>query len=78
MNPEQFLFFLTSLSPFIIIKVFVLTILALYIIFALICFRQVDLMNKVVEAQISPVLRLIALIHLGAAVFVFLLSLFLL
>ncbi len=78
MNPEKIFLSLIGLSPFIFIKLFVLILLALYIIFAAICFRQVDLMNRIVEVQISPMLRLIALIHLGAAITIFIASLVLL
>lgn len=78
MTPEQFLFVLVSWWPWIFIKLFILILLLFYIIFAAICLRQIDLMNQVVEAQISPSLKLIGFLHLGAAVFIFFLAIFLL
>lgn len=78
MSPEQILLMLVSLSPWFYVKIFVLVLLLFYTIFAAICLRQVDLMNQVVEAQISPVLRTIAILHLAGAIFTFLLAVFLL
>lgn len=75
MSPEQILFLLTSLSPWFFVKIFALTLLLFYIIFALIIWRQINLMNRVVEAQISPFLSTIAIFHLGIAVFLFLFAL---
>lgn len=78
MSPEQILLLFTSLSPLIFVKIFLLTLLLFYILFAAIIFRQVTLMNRVVEAQISPVLATIAVLHLAFAIFTFLLAIFLL
>lgn len=78
MTPEQIAMLLTSLWPWGFVKIFLLTLLLFYAVFAAICLRQIDLMNQMVEAQISPALRMVAIIHLGAAVFVFLLTLFVL
>lgn len=78
MSPEQILLLFTSLSPLIFVKIFLLTLLLFYILFAAIVFRQVTLMNRVVEAQISPVLATIAVLHLAFAIFTFLLAIFLL
>lgn len=78
MSPEQLLFLLTSLWPWGYLKLAFLILSLLYIIFAAICFRQIDLMNQMVEAQISPVLRLIGLVHLGLAITIFFLALMIL
>ncbi len=78
MTPEQFLMLLVSWWPWVFVKILVTILALLYIIFAAICLRQIDLMNQMVEAQISPILRLIAIVHLGAAIFVLILALFLL
>lgn len=78
MSPEQILLLFTSLSPLIFVKIFLLTLLLFYILFAAIISRQVTLMNRVVEAQISPVLATIAVLHLAFAIFTFLLAIFLL
>ncbi|MCL4382253.1 MAG: hypothetical protein M1575_03685 [Patescibacteria group bacterium] len=78
MTAEQFLMILVSWWPWIYIKLFLLILLGLYLIFAGICFRQIDLMNQMVEAKISPALRFIGLLHLLAAMTIFILTLTLL
>lgn len=78
MSAKELLFFLAGLWPFGFLKIFTLILMLFYIVFAFIVFRQVELMNEMVEAQISPALRLIAMIHLGAALLVFLIVLLLL
>ncbi len=78
MTPEQLVLIFNTFWPWGFIKIMIVILLTLYIIFAAICFRQIDLMNQVVEAQISPALRLVGLVHLGVAIFILLLALFLL
>ncbi|MBI4999750.1 hypothetical protein HZB97_03210 [Candidatus Gottesmanbacteria bacterium] len=75
MNPEQILLVIISLSPLIFVKIFLLILLLFYILFAAIILRQVTLMNRVVEAQISPFMQTIAVLHLAAAIFTFLFAL---
>jgi len=75
MTFETILKFLFSISPWSIVKIFILILSFLYICFAGIIVRQVDLMNQVLEAKFSPVIRLISLIHLGATIFIFFLAL---
>ncbi|MBI5619559.1 hypothetical protein HY950_01235 [Candidatus Gottesmanbacteria bacterium] len=60
------------------VKVLVLIGLAVYAVFAGIMVRQEQLMANVLEESFEPVLRLIVIIHLAAAIGVFLLALFLL
>lgn len=78
MSAQQLLLTIATLWPWGLIKVILLILLMLYIIVAGICFRQIDLMNQMVEAQISPVLRMIGLIHLLAAIIIFLMAVVLL
>lgn len=78
MTPELLLQLLISWWPWIYLKLFFLIFFVLYIIFASILFRQIDLMNQMIEAQISPLLKLIGLIHLIAAISLFLLALMML
>lgn len=67
--------FLLSISPWLIAKIFILILLFLYFCFAGIIVRQVDLMNQVLEAKFSPIIRLVALVHLGATICIFFLAL---
>jgi len=78
MTPELILRFLSSISPWFIIKVFVVILLFFYILLAGIVVRQVDLMNQVLEAKFSPIVHFISLIHLGVVIFIFFLSLIIL
>lgn len=71
MKSDAFFNLLIMLWPLGYVKIFILILIVFYIVFSLICFRQVKLMNNMVEAQISPLLKLISLIHLGVAVAVF-------
>jgi len=64
-----------NISPWFIVKIIVLTLLLFYIFFAAILNRQVTLMNHVLEAKFSPLIKLFALIHLLIIIFVFALAL---
>jgi hypothetical protein len=72
MTPE-----LTSIIM-IVSKALVVFGLGLYIVFALVILRQEQLMADVLEESFEPVLRLSAILHLAASVFVFILALLLL
>lgn len=78
MNFEQLLITAVGLWPWGVVKLFSLVLLLFYIIFSAIAFRQIDLMSRMVEAQVTPVLRLIGLVNLGASLGLFLLALFIL
>ncbi len=78
MSPEQLLVALVSLWPWGIVKLFTLVLLLFYIVFSSIAFRQIDLMSRMVEAQVTPVLKLVGLINLAASAGLFFLALILL
>jgi hypothetical protein len=63
------------ISPWSIVKIFILILLALYIIFAAVLNRQVTLMNQVLEAKFSPIIKLLAIIHLFVTLGLFLIAL---
>ena len=62
----------------ILLKYFILFGFGLYIVFASVIFRQEQLMANVLEESFEPVLRFAAVLHLIAAVAVFLLALLIL
>lgn len=64
-----------KISPWSVVKIFILILLLLYVIFAAVLYRQVNLMNQILEAKFSPLLRLIALIHLLAIITILLIAL---
>lgn len=56
-----------------IIKLGILTILLIYSIFALLIVRQVENMSKTLRTPVSPIVRMIAILHAGVAIGVFVL-----
>lgn len=65
---------ITRFSPFeseavlIFLKAAILIILFLYAIFALMVVRQVELMGKTLITGISPVVRVLAIVHVVAVI----------
>ncbi|MBP9814221.1 hypothetical protein KBC80_03420 [Candidatus Woesebacteria bacterium] len=65
MTPEIITYF------FIILKALALFGIGLYIVFAFVIVRQEQLMAHVLEESFEPVLRLVCVLHLFAAIGVF-------
>jgi hypothetical protein len=63
---------------FLVIKSMVVFGLGLYMIFAFVILRQQQLMAHVLEDSFEPVLRLLTLLHIAAAIVVFILAILLL
>lgn len=61
-----------------IVKIFVLFGLSLYLIFALVVIRQVQLMTKTIKMNFEAPVKLLAIIHFLFAVAVFLFALIIL
>ena len=72
---SQILGFFLSLQIWGIVKGLLLFFLFLYIIFAIVVVRQVNLMKKALNGALDWSLILIAWLHLGFAIIVFLLAL---
>lgn len=75
---NDFLNIFLDFFPWGFVKIAILILIGLYVIFAAVIVRQEQLMSKVVEIPTSPVLRLVAILHLLASVAVFFLALVLL
>lgn len=71
MTTEQIIADLLQTMPFIIIKIFAVALLLLHLAFSLVLMRQIKIMVHVVEAQISPALYSITIIHFLSSLFVF-------
>jgi hypothetical protein len=71
---EQFFDQLLNIQVWSVVKVFILLALALYIVFAVVVIRQVKLMNRTLKGVFNLPISLIAWLHLGLALFVFVLS----
>ena len=67
--------FLTGLTLGFVFKILVILSLGLYLIFALILVKQVDLMGKTVKNPLTPFLILLALLHALAALLVLIVAL---
>lgn len=61
-----------------IVKILLEIGLLIYVIFALIVIRQVDLMGHVIGIKLTPILRLLAVVHFFVSIGIFLLALFIL
>ena len=75
---EQFLENLVSLSPWGVVKLGFLIFLIVYIVFAGMVIRQVELMIRTLDGSINLPLKILAYIHLIFATFIFLLALIIL
>lgn len=75
MNIQDIYQTIINISPWFVVKIIILVLLVFYIFFAAILNRQVTLMNHVLEAKFSPLIKLFALIHLLFIIFVFALAL---
>lgn len=67
---------LTDFSLWFIVKIFFLVAIVVYLIFALVVVRQVYLMTETVKVGFEFPVRVIAWLHLFAAIGVFLIALF--
>jgi len=72
---EQVLNFIFKIQVWDIAKLIVSLIFLLYIVFALIVVRQVNLMAKTLVVPIDLPIKTVAWFHLGLAIFAFLLAL---
>ena len=59
--------FLDFLTFSFVLKVFFILFLVFYAVFALIIFRQIQLMAKTLPMVLSPILKFIAIVHIGVA-----------
>ena len=63
---DDFLSF-NFLGGIFIVKAFLVLFLVFYTVFALIIFRQIQLMVKALPAPISPFLKFVAIVHIGVS-----------
>jgi hypothetical protein len=77
---EQFIHNLTftSFSFWPLVKILVVIGFGLYLAFAVIVIRQVKIMSEVIEGLSVWPLKIFSWIHLGVAIFIFLLSIIIL
>ena len=56
-----------EISAAFIIKAFLVLFLVFYGVFAMILYRQIQLMTKKLPTPLSPLLRFVGIIHIGVA-----------
>lgn len=78
MNFDNFIQTILNLNPWLFAKILVCFGLFVYLFFALLVVRQVDLMGKTLNGALNLPLKLIAWLHLFIAIAIFLLSLIIL
>ncbi|PIY65141.1 hypothetical protein COY91_03685 [Candidatus Shapirobacteria bacterium CG_4_10_14_0_8_um_filter_39_15] len=59
----------------LVVKLFVILALLIYLIFAIVIIRQVDLMTKAINFSLDGILKIIAVIHFVGAIVIFLVAL---
>ncbi|OGD97974.1 hypothetical protein A3A49_02040 [Candidatus Curtissbacteria bacterium RIFCSPLOWO2_01_FULL_38_11b] len=59
--------FINNISAAFGIKSFLLLFLVFYSVFALLLFRQVQIMNQKLPTSLSPTLRFVGILHVGVA-----------
>lgn len=72
---ENFLNLLLGINVWIIVKIFILLGLGLYITFAFIVTREVDLMNRTLNGFFSLPIKIISWLHFLFSILIFLLAL---
>lgn len=74
----DFIINLFTAHPLTIVKIFVILIEIIYIAFAFVLYRQERLMATTVEVPVAGFFQVLSLSHLIGAVFLFVISLFIL
>ena len=59
--------FLDNLTAAFGVKSFLILFLVFYSVFALLLFRQVQIMNQKLPTSLSPTLRFVGILHVGVA-----------
>lgn len=63
---------LGNINAALVVKAFLVLFLIFYAVFALILYRQIQLMGKTLPTSLTPLLQFMATIHIGVAIAVLL------
>lgn len=69
--------FVQILQLSLLVKLFVVVLTIFYLIFCLVIYRQIVLMTKVLQSNLSSLLKTLALVQIAIVGVIFLLALFL-
>ncbi len=58
----------------ILAKIFLLVLIAFYLVFAVVIYKQISLMTQVLNSAVSPAIRLVAIFQMVAIIFLFFLA----
>lgn len=75
---EQFFNFWVNFDLWLLVKFLVLTALFVYLFFAVLIIRVVNLMNQTIKGVFSLPIKIVALIHLFFSIFVFIMAIIIL
>lgn len=82
MNPSPSSFMTTVLTfqpttntPLLLFKAVLLFSIAMYIVFALVVIRQIDLMTKTIKTPLTPILKMVGWGHLIASIVIWFIAL---
>lgn len=64
MDVAQIFSLVTSITPALIIKLFLLVLSAFYFVFTIVIYRQIGLMSQTVKTTLSALLKLVAILQI--------------
>ena len=74
LNPEQIIQFLLQIQFWDVVKALVCFALFIYVLIALVVVKQVQMMAEVINGQMNPLIKIVAMIHFLGAILVLLIA----
>jgi hypothetical protein len=74
LNPEQIIQFLLQIQFWDVVKALVCFALFIYVLIALVVVKQVNMMAEVINGQMNPLIKIVAMIHFAGAILVLLIA----
>jgi len=74
LNPEQIIQFLLKIQFWDVVKALVCFALFIYVLIALVVVKQVNMMAEVINGQMNPLIKIVAMIHFLGAILVLLIA----
>ncbi len=78
MTPDQLAIILNTFQPSVFIKLFALILFFFYFVFSAVVFQKINVMTQVLDTNISPIIKILALIQIFATIGLFFLAVMLL
>jgi hypothetical protein len=74
LSPEQVIQFLLQIQFWDVVKALVCFALFIYVLVALVVVKQVNMMAEVINGQMNPLIKTVAVIHFAGAILVLLIA----